>query len=109
MRPRGMEQTSFEQLRNLAALYDGIQICTHALQRMLCADEPAVLCDLPAVGQHDAEGRQEGGARLDSRDRLLDEIHDQAARRDDEAQGLGALCGRAAVPVLALAGEGIRG
>ena len=26
-RPRGTESTSFEQLRNLAALYDGIQIC----------------------------------------------------------------------------------
>ncbi|HEY7022429.1 MAG TPA: phage portal protein [Ktedonobacterales bacterium] len=26
-RPRGTEQTSFEQLRNLAALYDGIQLC----------------------------------------------------------------------------------
>jgi hypothetical protein len=25
-RPRGTEQTSFEQLRNLAALYDGIQL-----------------------------------------------------------------------------------
>ena len=27
-RPRATEQTSFEQLRNLAALYDGIQLCT---------------------------------------------------------------------------------
>jgi hypothetical protein len=26
-RPRGTEQTSFEQLRNLAALFDGIQLC----------------------------------------------------------------------------------
>ncbi len=26
-RPRGTEQTSFEQLRNLAALYDGVQLC----------------------------------------------------------------------------------
>jgi hypothetical protein len=25
-RPRGTEQTSFEQLRNLAALYDGVQL-----------------------------------------------------------------------------------
>jgi hypothetical protein len=27
LRPRATEQTSFEQLRNLAALYDGIQLC----------------------------------------------------------------------------------
>ena len=26
-RPRATEQTTFEQLRNLAALYDGIQLC----------------------------------------------------------------------------------
>jgi hypothetical protein len=26
-RPRGTEQTSFEALRNLAALYDGVQLC----------------------------------------------------------------------------------
>src|SRR5689334_3963256 len=26
-RPRGTEQTSFEQLRNLAAMYDGVQLC----------------------------------------------------------------------------------
>lgn len=32
--PRAIEQTSFEQLRNLAALYDGIQLCVHALQRV---------------------------------------------------------------------------
>jgi hypothetical protein len=34
-RPRGTEQTSFEQLRNLAALYDGIQLCEQALMRAL--------------------------------------------------------------------------
>jgi hypothetical protein len=31
-RPRATEQTSFEQLRNLAALYDGIQIWIRSLQ-----------------------------------------------------------------------------
>jgi hypothetical protein len=33
-RPRGTEQTSFEQLRNLAALYDGIQFWTRALMKV---------------------------------------------------------------------------
>jgi hypothetical protein len=32
-RPRATEQTSFEHLRNLATLYDGIQLCGHALRR----------------------------------------------------------------------------
>jgi hypothetical protein len=40
-RPRATEQTSFEQLRNLAALYDGIQLCVHALQRS-CSPLPGV-------------------------------------------------------------------
>ncbi|HEX6819857.1 MAG TPA: phage portal protein [Ktedonobacterales bacterium] len=30
LRPRGTEMTTFEQLRNLAALYDGIQLCERA-------------------------------------------------------------------------------
>ncbi len=30
LRPRGTETTAFEQLRNLAALYDGIQLCERA-------------------------------------------------------------------------------
>ena len=29
-RPRGTEQTSFEQLRNLAAMYDGVQLSASA-------------------------------------------------------------------------------
>jgi hypothetical protein len=33
-RPRATEQTSFEQLRNLAALYDGIQVWIHILRRV---------------------------------------------------------------------------
>ena len=33
-RPRGTEQTSFEQLRNLAALYDGVQLWVRTLQRV---------------------------------------------------------------------------
>src|SRR5258708_39248726 len=33
-RPRITEQSSFEQLRNLAALFDGIQLCRHALRKV---------------------------------------------------------------------------
>jgi hypothetical protein len=33
-RPRITEQTSFEQLRNLAALFDSIQLCEHALRKV---------------------------------------------------------------------------
>ena len=40
-RPRATEQTSFEQLRNLAALYDGIQLCVHALRRVTSEVDPA--------------------------------------------------------------------
>ena len=36
-RPRATESTSFEQLRNLAALYDGIQLFARALQRVSSA------------------------------------------------------------------------
>jgi hypothetical protein len=41
-RPRATEQTSFEQLRNLAALYDGIQICERVYFDLLGRLEPRV-------------------------------------------------------------------
>jgi hypothetical protein len=70
-RPRATEQTSFEQLRNLAAIYDGIQIWIRSLQRT-DTDKPTLFCLLPAIGEHYAERRQERMARLDAHQRLRD-------------------------------------
>ena len=42
-RPRATEQTSFEQLRNLAALYDGIQLCERVYFDLLGRDRKSVV------------------------------------------------------------------
>jgi hypothetical protein len=52
-RPRATEQTSFEQLRNLATLYDGIQLCERVYFDLLGRLEPRVAprAELLATGE----------------------------------------------------------
>src|SRR5579864_2095910 len=52
-RPRATEQTSFEQLRNLAALYDGVQLCERVYFDLLGRLELRVVprADLLAEGE----------------------------------------------------------
>ncbi len=41
--PRYTEQVPFQQLRNLAALYDGVQLCEMAIERVLQRLEPQIV------------------------------------------------------------------
>ncbi len=50
-RPRATELTPFEQLRNLAALYDGIQLCERAYFDVLNRLEPHVLPRMEALAE----------------------------------------------------------
>ncbi len=58
-RPRATEQTSFEQLRNLAALYDGVQVCERVYFDLLGRLEPRVV----PRGELLAEGEPVGAPR----------------------------------------------
>ena len=58
-RPRATEQTSFEQLRNLAALFDGVQICERVYFDLLGRLEPRVV----PRGELLAEGEPVGAPR----------------------------------------------
>jgi hypothetical protein len=78
-RPRASEQTTFEQLRNLAALYDGIQICERVYFDVLGRLELRVLPrpELLAVGEDAAAPRWREPARrieafLETPDRAQD-------------------------------------
>jgi hypothetical protein len=78
-RPRATEQTSFEQLRNLAALYDGIQLCERVDFDLLGRLELRVLprADALADGEDGSEPRWREPARrveafLESPDRAQD-------------------------------------
>ena len=64
-RPRATETTSFEQLRNLAALYDGIQICERVYFDLLGRLELRVLprAELLAEGEDAAAPRWREPAR----------------------------------------------
>ncbi len=77
--PRFTEQTSFDQLRGLAALYDGIQLCERVYFDLLGRLEPRVLprTELLAVGEDAAAPRWREPARrieafLESPDRAQD-------------------------------------
>ncbi len=59
LRPRGTEPTTFEQLRSLAALYDGIQLCEHSLQRVT-SDARASRRRSPASGGPASRGTWAG-------------------------------------------------
>ncbi|WIG59727.1 MAG: hypothetical protein OJF49_002474 [Ktedonobacterales bacterium] len=63
--PRATEQTSFAELRNLAALYDGIQLCERVYFDLLGRLEPRVLPrpDALAPGDTGAEPRWREPAR----------------------------------------------
>lgn len=78
-RPRATEQTSFEQLRNLAALFDGIQLCERVYFDLLGRLEPRVLprTEALAEGEDAASPRWHEPARrieawLESPDRTQD-------------------------------------
>ena len=78
-RPRASEATTFEQLRNLAALYDGIQICERVYFDLLGRLELRVLprAELLAEGEDAAAPRWRDPARriealLESPDRVQD-------------------------------------
>ncbi|HEX9057343.1 MAG TPA: phage portal protein [Ktedonobacterales bacterium] len=78
-RPRATEQTSFEQLRNLAALYDGIQLCERVYFDLLGRLEPRVIPrhELLAEGEPASAPRWREPARrieafLESPDRAQD-------------------------------------
>lgn len=78
-RPRATEQTTFEQLRNLAALYDGIQLCERVYFDILSRLEPRVLprADLLVADEDGSEPRWRAPARrieafLESPDRQQD-------------------------------------
>ena len=78
-RPRATEQTSFEQLRSLAALYDGIQLCERVYFDILSRLEPRVLprADLLGPDEDGSEPRWREGARriegfLEAPDRTQD-------------------------------------
>lgn len=78
-RPRATETTTFEQLRNLAALYDGIQICERVYFDLLGRLELRVLprAELLADGEDAAAPRWREPARriealLESPDRIQD-------------------------------------
>jgi hypothetical protein len=69
LRPRGTEQTTFEQLRNLAALYDGIQLCERAYFDVLGRLELRVLprMELLEEGEEVAAPRwREPAARIEA-------------------------------------------
>ena len=77
--PRATEQTSFAQLRGLAALYDGIQLCERVYFDLLGRLEPHVLprAELLAAGEDAAAPRWREPARrieafLESPDRAQD-------------------------------------
>jgi len=58
-RPRLIEQTGFEQLRNLAALYDGIQLCERVYFDLIGRLEPRVVPRPEALAEgEDGTGRQ---------------------------------------------------
>jgi hypothetical protein len=68
-RPRATEQTSFEQLRNLAALYDGVQLCERVYFDLLGRLELRVLPrpDLLAEGEPvDAPRWREPARRIEA-------------------------------------------
>ena len=78
-RPRATETTTFEQLRNLAALYDGIQICERVYFDLIGRLELRVLprAELLADGEDAASPRWREPARriealLESPDRIQD-------------------------------------
>jgi len=78
-RPRATETTTFEQLRNLAALYDGIQICERVYFDLIGRLELRVLprAELLADGEDAASLRWREPARriealLESPDRIQD-------------------------------------
>jgi hypothetical protein len=78
-RPRATETTTFEQLRNLAALYDGIQICERVYFDLIGRLELRVLprAELLADGEDAAAPRWREPARriealLESPDRIQD-------------------------------------
>ncbi len=77
--PRATEQTSFAQLRGLAALYDGVQLCERVYFDLLGRLEPRVLprAELLAAGEDAAAPRWREPARrieafLESPDRAQD-------------------------------------
>ncbi|HEU0027594.1 MAG TPA: phage portal protein, partial [Ktedonobacterales bacterium] len=77
--PRSTEQTSFAQLRGLAALYDGIQLCERVYFDLLGRLEPRILprADLLIAGENPAAPRWREPARrieafLESPDRAQD-------------------------------------
>ncbi|HEU0026686.1 MAG TPA: hypothetical protein VFQ25_06180, partial [Ktedonobacterales bacterium] len=63
--PRSTEQTSFAQLRGLAALYDGIQLCERVYFDLLGRLEPRILprAELLAAGENPAAPRWREPAR----------------------------------------------
>ncbi|HLZ22871.1 MAG TPA: phage portal protein [Ktedonobacterales bacterium] len=78
-RPRGTEATSFEQLRSLAALYDGIQLCERVYFDILARLEPRAVPRSGALEPGDtADSRswRAAGSRieafLESPDRITD-------------------------------------
>ena len=78
-RPRATEQTSFEQLRSLAALYDGIQLCERVYFDILSRLEPQVQprADLLGPDEDGSEPRWRETARriegfLEAPDRTQD-------------------------------------
>ncbi len=77
--PRATEQTSFAQLRGLAALYDGVQLCERVYFDLLGRLEPRVLprAELLAAGEDAAAPRWREPARrveafLEAPDRAQD-------------------------------------
>ncbi|HEX8995287.1 MAG TPA: phage portal protein [Ktedonobacterales bacterium] len=77
--PRATEQTSFEQLRNLAALYDGVQLCERVYFDVLGRLEVRILprAELLAEGERPSAPRWRMAARrieafLESPDRTQD-------------------------------------
>ena len=78
-RPRAEEQTSFQALRNLAAMYDGIQLCERVYFDVLARLEPVVVPRAGALepgenasGQRWREPIRRVEAFLESPDRVQD-------------------------------------